>query len=282
MTNEVPTRHGFAEIHGAQLYYEVAGGGKAIVLVHAGIADHRMWDDQFLPFAKRYQVIRFDLRGFGESSAPTGPFSFHDDLHYLLDQLGITRAVVIGASLGGATAIDLALAYPEVVEALVLAGSGLGGQEWPEPTSLEQALFTQLDEAVKAGDYSAADDMEVHIWVDGPERSPERVSHAVRERVREMNLPILRREAESEGEERRALEPPAGERLGEIAVPTLVLIGDQDVSAIQAIAEKLATTIPGARKVVLTNTAHVPNMEQPEVFNRLVLEFLGSLDSLPE
>jgi pimeloyl-ACP methyl ester carboxylesterase len=97
-----------------------------------------------------------------------------------------------------------------------------------------------------------------------------------------MNLPILRREAESEGEERRALEPPAGERLGEIAVPTLVLIGDQDVSAIQAIAEKLATTIPGARKVVLTNTAHVPNMEQPEVFNRLVLEFLGSLDSLPE
>jgi 3-oxoadipate enol-lactonase len=282
MTNEVPAQNGLAEIDGAQLYYEVAGSGRAIVLVHAGIADHRMWDEQFPHFAERYRVIRYDQRGYGRSSVPASRFAFYDDLFLLLRQLDVAQAVVVGCSLGGATAIDLALSHPEVVEALVLVGSGLGGQEWPDPTPVELALFSQLDEAVKAGDFAAANELEVHIWVDGPERSSETVSPEVRARVREMNLPILLHEAENEGEERRALEPPASERLGEIRVPTLVLIGDQDVSGIQAVAEKLATSIPGAHKVVIPNTAHVPNMEQPEVFNRLVLDFIDSLDSLPQ
>jgi 3-oxoadipate enol-lactonase len=280
MANEIPIRHGFAEIDGGQLYFEVAGSGEvALVLVHAGIADQRMWDDQFLPFAERYQVIRYDQRGFGESSLPTGPFAFYDDLALLLGQLGVTRAVLVGCSLGGATAIDLALSQPEMVDALVLVGSGLSGQEWPDPTPVELEVFSQLEEAEKARDYAAANEVEVHIWVDGPERSPEAVDPAVRARVREMNLQTYLRHAETEEDVRRTLEPPASERLREIRVPTLVLIGDQDVSAIQAIAEKLAATIPGARKVVLPNTAHVPNMEQPEVFNRLVLDFL---DSLPQ
>jgi 3-oxoadipate enol-lactonase len=278
MANEVPARQGFAEIDGARLYYEVAGSGKAIVLVHAGIADHRMWDDQFVLFAEHYQVIRFDQRGFGESSAAAGPLAFYDDLFLLLGRLGVTRSVVIGASLGGKTAIDLALSHPTMVEALVLVGSGLGGQEWSPPTPVEEALFSQVEEAEKAGDYAAVNEMEVHIWVDGPERNPEAVHSDVRARVREMNWQTLLRHDENEQGKPRALEPPACERLGEIRVPTLVLIGDQDVSAIQAIAEKLATTIPGARKIVLPNTAHVPNMEQPEEFNRLVLDFLGSLD----
>ncbi len=191
MANEVPARQGFAEIDGAQLYYEVAGSGKAIVLVHAGIADHRMWDDQFVPFAEHYQVIRFDQRGFGESSAAAGPFAFYDDLSLLLGRLGVTRAVVIGASLGGKTAIDLALSHPTMVEALVLVGSGLGGQEWSPPTPVELALFSQVEEAEKAGDYAAVNEMEVHIWVDGPERNPEAVNPGVRARVREMNWQTL-------------------------------------------------------------------------------------------
>jgi 3-oxoadipate enol-lactonase len=279
MANEISIRHGFAEIDGGQLYFEIAGSGEvALVLVHAGIADRRMWDDQFLPFAERYQVIRYDQRGFGESSAPTGPFAYHDDLAFLLGKLGVARAVLIGCSLGGATAINLALSHPEIVDALVLVGSGLGGQEWPDPTSVELELFSQVEAAGEAGDYAAANEIEVHIWVDGPERNPEAVSPRVRERVREMNLQTFIRHDENEQAQPRALEPPASERLGEIRVPTLVLIGDQDVSAIQAIAEKL-TTIPGARKVVLPDTAHVPNMEQPEVFNQLVLDFL---DSLPQ
>jgi 3-oxoadipate enol-lactonase len=280
MVNEIPTRHGFAEINGAQLYYEVAGSGKPVVLVHAGIADHRMWDDQLVPFAERYQVIRFDQRGFGQSSAPMDPFAFYDDLYLLLRELSVAQAVVIGGSLGGATAIDLALAHPEMVDALVLVGSGLGGMEWPPLTPVELALFSQVEEAAKSGDFATANEIEVHIWVDGPERNPDAVNPSVRARVREMNLQTFTRHDENEQVEPQALEPPASARLGEIQVPTLILVGDQDVSAIQAIADTVGAAIPGARQIVLPNTAHVPNMEQPEVFNQLVLDFLDTLDSI--
>ena len=205
MVNEIPTRHGFAEIDGGQLYYEVAGSGKPVVLVHAGIADHRMWDDQLVPFAERYQVIRFDQRGFGQSSAPIGPFAFYDDLYLLLRELSVTRAVCIGGSLGGATAIDLTLTHPEMVDALVLVGSGLGGMEWPPLTPVELELFSQVEEAAKSGDFATANEIEVHIWVDGPERNPDAVNPGVRARVREMNLQTFTLHGENEQVEPQAL-----------------------------------------------------------------------------
>jgi 3-oxoadipate enol-lactonase len=277
MSNSFQVERGFAEINGARIYYEVAGSGHPIVLVHEGIADQRMWDDQFATFAQRYRVIRFDLRGFGQSTVPPGPFAFHDDLYHLLRHLDVTRASLIGVSMGGATVINFALAYPLMVESMVVVGSAVGGLEWPDPTPEEMALFTQVEEAVEAGDFATANDIEIHIWVDGPKRNPADVNPAVRERVREMNLQIFTRQHENEQAQAQELEPPASARLGEIKVPTLVIIGDQDVSSIQAIADLLATSIPGARKVVMHNTAHVPTMEQPEAFNQIVLDFFASL-----
>lgn len=277
MLNNLPAKHSFAEVNGAWLYYEVAGSGHPVVLVHAGIADHRMWDDQFALFAQHYQVIRYDQRGFGQSTVPAGPFAFHDDLYLLLRQLDITRTSLIGVSLGGATAINLALAHPEMVKSLLVVGSGLGGLEWPPPSPEELALFSQVEEAGEAGDFATANEVEVHIWVDGPHRKPETVNPGVRERVREMNLQTFTRHEENEQAQPQELEPPASERLGEIQAPALVMIGDQDVSSVQAIADRLAASIPGARKVVLPNTAHVPNMEQPEAFNQIVFDFLASL-----
>jgi pimeloyl-ACP methyl ester carboxylesterase len=276
MSNNVPTQQGFAEVNDARLYYEVAGSGNPVVLVHAGIADSRMWNDQFATFAERNRVLRFDQRGFGQSTAPAGPFAFYDDLYHLLLQLGVTKATLIGASLGGATAINLALAHPDMVDALVLVGSGLGGLQWPPLTPEEDALFAQAEEASAAGDFVTANEIEVHIWVDGPKRNPETVNRDVRERVREMNLQTYALNDANEQVQPQELEPPASMRLGEIQVPTLVLIGNEDVSSIQAIAERLATHIPHARKVVLDNTAHVPNMEQPEAFNQLVRDFLAA------
>jgi 3-oxoadipate enol-lactonase len=277
MSNNLPAKRGFAEVNGARLYYEVAGSGHPVVLVHAGIADHRMWDDQFALFAQRYRVIRYDQRGFGQSTVPAGPFAFHDDLCILLRQLDVTRASLIGVSLGGATVINLALAHPEMVEGLVVVGSGVDGLEWPPPSPEELALFSQVEEAGEAGDFATANEVEVHIWVDGPQRNPQVVNPGVRERVREMNLQTFTRHAENEQAQSQELEPPASARLGEIQTPTLVMIGDQDVSSVQAIADRLAAGIPGARKVVMPNTAHVPNMEQPEAFNQIVLDFLASL-----
>lgn len=273
--NESTAQRGFAEINGARLFYEVAGDGQPLVLLHAGIADNRMWDDQFAAFAQRYRVIRYDHRGYGQSSMPAGPFAFYDDLHALLRLLGVTQATVVGVSMGGATAINFALKYPEMAAALVVVGSGLEGMEI-STTPEETALFEQVEAAGEAGDFATANELEVHIWVDGPRRSPEAVNPAVRARVREMNMQTFTRHDEYEQAQPQELEPAASTRLGEIQAPTLVIIGDQDVSGIQTIADRLAAEISGARKVVMPNTAHVPNMEQPETFNQIVLDFLAS------
>src|SRR5262249_5745771 len=265
---------GYVDSNGARLYYEVAGSGPALVFNHAGIADSRMWDDQFDAFAQHHRVARYDTRGFGKSTFPATPFALHEDLHALLQQLRIPRSMFIGCSMGGSTILDFALVYPEMVTALVLVGAGLSGF----PNSEEHKdLFEQMEAAITSGDFERANAMEVHLWVDGPNRTPEQVNPAVRERVREMNrIPYERNESDN-WRLGQQLDPPAYGRLSEIAVPTLVIVGDQDVANIQRIADALSSGIPGARKVVMQNTAHVPNMERPDEFNRIVLDFLDTL-----
>lgn len=276
--SQTQPQSGFVDVNGATLHYEVAGSGHPLVLCHAGIADNRMWDDQFSLFAERYRVIRYDHRGFGQSSLPAGPFSWSEDLYGLLTHLGVEKAYVMGVSMGGSTVVDFALTHPGMADALITVGSGLSGFDAPD-TPEEQALFAGVEKAAEAGDFDRANDIEVHIWVDGPTRRPDQVSSAVRERVRVMNLPGFYLQSEWAKATQQKIEPPAASRLAEIAVPTLVIYGDQDVSNIHTIANKLASDIPGAKLVVMHNTAHVPNMEQPEEFNHIVLDFLAPLHS---
>src|SRR5712691_3775284 len=120
---------GIAYVNGTSLYYELAGKGPAVVLVHGGLVDSRLWDDQMKAFSKSYHVVRYDLRGFGRSRAATDPFSHIEDLRAVLDFLKIERATVIGLSLGGIIAADFTLEYPERVERLVLVGAGLRGDK---------------------------------------------------------------------------------------------------------------------------------------------------------
>jgi pimeloyl-ACP methyl ester carboxylesterase len=267
---------GKVEVNGAHLYYEIRGTGHPLVLSHAGICDSRMWDDQMDAFAQQYQVIRYDHRGFGNSDSPPGPASISDDLHGLLTALGIARAHVLGVSMGGAAVIDFTLTHPEMVSALITVGSGLGGFEVPS-TPEEEATFAHIEALVKAGDLAQANELEVQIWVAGPHRNPDQVDPTVLARVRQMNGDSFARLAENDLIQLQRLQPPAVDRLSEIRVPTLVIYGDQDVSDIAAAADKLAADIPGARQVVLRGTAHVPNMEQPAEFNRLVLDFLAGV-----
>jgi pimeloyl-ACP methyl ester carboxylesterase len=264
---------GFAEVNGASLYYDVAGNGEPLVLVHAGIADRRMWDGQLETFAERYRVIRYDMRGCGRSEAPTGTsFSHHDDLRGLLDVLGIQRAILVGCSIGARTAIDFALAHPERVRALALVCPSVSGFESDEEPPEE---WDELVAADEAGDLERVSELEVRIWVDGPYRSPEEVDPAVRDLVREMNLIALRNEPDL-GEERPA-EPPAANRLAEIRAPALAVAGALDRPEVVARAELLAASIPRAQKVVIDETAHVPGMERPEELNRVVLGFLAGV-----
>ena len=263
---------GTADVNGTKLYYEVAGGGGPLVLVHAGIADGRMWDAQVDAFSAHYRTIRHDMRGFGRSPMVEGPYSHHADLRALLDALGVGRASFVGCSRGGGAVLDFALENPGRVGALVLVGSAVGGFEFDEEPPEE---WDELVAADEAGDLERVSELEVRMWVDGPRRGPGVVDPAVRDLVGEMNLIALKNEALGIGEELDP-QPPAATRLSQIRAPTLVLVGEEDRPRILAAADLLEREIPNARKTVIPGTAHVPNMERPEEFNRLVLDFLQS------
>ncbi|HEV3014221.1 MAG TPA: alpha/beta hydrolase [Actinomycetota bacterium] len=249
-----------------------AGWGPALLLVHAGIADRRMWDEQMGPFTEAgWTVIRADLPGFGETGPPARPVALWATLRDLLDHLGVERAVVVGASLGGRAAVDLALAAPDRVRALVLIGSSLAGHPFQEPALFE--LWDQSEGAIERGDHQEAARVEIDTWVVGRGRDPSAVDPEVRRRVRDMLL-VAYEHGEADLEEP---DPPAAGRLGEVAAPALVVVGEHDRPDIHAMAGALAAGIPRAERALLPGTAHLPSMERPEACNQVVLEFLAKL-----
>lgn len=275
MTETKDLQTGFADVNGTRLYYEVAGTGHPLLLIHGGLVDRRLWDDQFNVFAQHYQVIRFDVRSFGDSApitAETPPYSLEEDLYILLKFLGIVKTYVLGLSMGGAIAINFTLMYPEMVDALIPVAMGLSGFE---PAEEDKASEAEVDKALKSGSVARAVELTLRMWTDGPMRTPEQVNPAVREKVRAMTTHNFERPEDENATQPRALEPPAISRLSEIHVPTLIIFGDQDVRDILKIADILENGIPGAKKVVVPGTAHHLNMEKPEEFNRIVLDFLG-------
>jgi pimeloyl-ACP methyl ester carboxylesterase len=261
---------GFVDVCGAPLYYEIAGSGPALVLLHEGFADSRMYEDQVADFATYYRVIRYDRHGSGRSGVPPVPYTDHDALFVLLRHLGVERTILLGMSAGGGVALDAALAYPEMVDALILVAAAIGGYESSAET---MQGWAGIGMSLERGDVSEAVERTLRMWVDGPERRPEQVDPGVRARVGEMMARFYTR---AQGTPRQ-LEPPAIGRLAEIGVPTLVVAADGDVPDILTQAELLAQSIAVARKVTMLGAAHVPNMEQPESFNRLVLSFLETL-----
>ncbi len=261
---------GFADVSGARLYYEMAGAGHPLVLTHAGIADRRMWDDQFEVFARHYKVIRWDVRGYGKSTTPRVPYSGRGDLFGLMRVLDVERAHLVGLSMGGRISIDFALEYPQMVSALIPVASGLSGYQSPP-----NPIGDEIEAAIKQGDVARAVELELRRWVDGPNRTPDQVDPRVREKVRQMDTDAFAYSAE-EGQY-QPLDPPAIGRLGEIRVPTLIIVGDQDVPYIVDIAERLAAGIEGAKKTVISGAAHMVNMERPDEFNGIALEFLASV-----
>ena len=259
----------FAEVNGTTLYYEVAGEGHPLVLIHAGIADSRMWDDQWNLFAEQFRVIRYDIRGCGRSPMPPVEFSLRDDLLGLLQLLGVEKTYLIGVSMGGGIAIDFTLEHPEMVAALITVCAGVGGRK---PSDALIAKWGEVDEAIKSVGIPAANEIELQMWVDGPRRTPEQVDLTVRARIGEMNannFAMMSEEARP-----LPLDPPALDRLGEIRVPTLVVVGPLDQPDTLESGKLLAALIPGATRVEIEGTAHMPSMERPDEFNRIVLDFL--------
>jgi 3-oxoadipate enol-lactonase len=257
------------------IHAEATGDGRDVVLVHAGICDSGMWDPQWRTLADRHRLIRHDMRGFGRSPVPQGAYSHAGDLVAVMDAAGVGEAVVVGTSMGGRVALEVAVAHPERVSALVLVGSGLPGHEWSDAV---KAYWAAEDEAIERGDFAAAAEVNVRFWIDGPGRRPEEVDPELRRHTHAMQLRALELQVPSYlevGDLEEPLVPDLGERLGEVAQPTLVVIGEADQPDIHAIARHIAASLPDTAEASIPDAGHLPSMERPEAFNRLLGDFLS-------
>ncbi len=256
---------GFADVTAAQVYYEVTGAGEAIVLLHSAATDHRIWDDQFEKFAKSYMLVRYDARGFGESEMPGGPISYADDLARLLAYLDVERARLVGLGEGGAVALDYALRHPERVTALVIASPTLAGLAWSQA---HQNALRRLDEA----DSFDAEGAVEHL-VGDPTFMPPRTNTRLRlQRILVDNAHMI----EARRSAANGLDALPVSHLAGLTTPTLILIGEKDSEAHQATCRVMLAHIPGASAATVLAAGHFVNLEQPETFNRLVLEFFAS------
>jgi pimeloyl-ACP methyl ester carboxylesterase len=257
------------------LAYDLKGDGPAIVFIHAGIADRRMWDPQWTPFAPGRRLVRCDLAGFGDSPIDRLPITNARDVIGLLEALGVESAVLVGASIGGRVALEIAVARPGLVSALVLVGPGLPGGALSDDLA---AYVAAEDEAVARGDLDAATEINLRFWIDGPRRAAAAVDPAFRSRAAAMLQRLLDLQAPHwDRLDEELLVPDVADRLGEVRAPALVLVGDEDVDAMQQNGERIAAAVPRAHLEPIAGTAHLPSMERPGAFNARVLTFLAGL-----
>ena len=253
------------------LYAEVAGEGPAVALVHEGICDSRMWDEQWKAWSREFRLLRVDLRGFGRSPLEPGAFTHAGDLIAALEEHGFDRAALVGVSLGGRVALEVALARPALVSRLVLVAPGLPGHAWSDELKQDWEIE---EAALVAGDLDAAVEANLRTWVDGPRRQARDVDPALRTRVGEMQRRAFELQLAVEEDDEELLVESIAERLGEIRAPVLVIVGEEDQPDMHTIAERLQREVPNARRATIAATAHVPSLERPLEFDELVLPFL--------
>jgi 3-oxoadipate enol-lactonase len=261
---------GFLETNGARIYYEVDGSGEPVVLIHAGVANLRMWDEQVDALKGSYRVIRYDTRGFGMTETEAVEFSNRADIAALLDHLGERSAHVVGLSRAGSIALDFALEFPERVHSLVVAAGGVSGYESPESSSEE--AFAEPEKLWEAKDWERLADWETDFWAEGPGQPRGRVAPHVRARVHDWILTNY--QAEKEEGQPQVLDPPANERIAQLRAPLLVMLGTLDEPGTSETMRHLASVVPGARLEEFEGAAHMINLEQPERFNALLREWL--------
>lgn len=252
--------------------HDVAGSGPAVVLIHAGIADARMWDPQWPALTRDHRVLRLDLGGFGRAELQPGELCHAADVLATMDRAEMPQATLVGASMGGAVALEVALAHPNRVRALVLVASALDGEAWSDELT---SAWAAEEEALDAGDLDAAVAQAVRLWVDGPGRPEGSAPADVRALVTQMQRRAYELQLPLDGlVDERPLVRGVGDRLAELTMPALVVAGEEDVPDFREIARRLARELPNARAAFIAGAAHVPSLERPEAFEDLLLPFL--------
>jgi 3-oxoadipate enol-lactonase len=263
-------------VAGGELAYESAGEGPAILFLHSAIADQRMWNREVPKYAAGHHTLRFDQRGFGRSPAATGPFTVTDDIHAVLTHHHIRKAVLVGSSMGGAFAIDFALAHPEMVRALFLVAPGLSGGFHPPFDAEEQkaldyddAKSTAIAQAWSKGETPAAIEGLRELWCGALEGPALRL---FRQMVEENLLEVFEDRSMHHATKRAPAEP----RLSAIRAPTTLVIGDRDNPSSAHFVKRIARSLPGAEVVGVLGADHLVNLSRPEAFDRALDRVLRS------
>lgn len=261
-------------VGGAVLAGRQVGEGLPVVFLHAGVCDKRMWDSQMAVVAEEgWHAIAYDRRGYGETESADEAFSHVDDLEAVLAALDIHAAVLVGCSMGGGLAVDFALRHPGRVIGLVLLGTSVTGAPW-SATQAEQQIEAAEEDAWERGDRDMLNRVQAHEWLDGPRTQSGRVGGAVRDLFLDMNALALAKPTLTQ-EERPPLAWP---RVSEVSAPTLLLVGDEDFTALIDRHEHLSEEMPNAFAAVLEGVAHIPSIERPELVNSMLLEFLDAIE----
>jgi 3-oxoadipate enol-lactonase len=270
---------GFVEVPGGRLWFEAEGSGPPLLLIHGGLGSLRMWDAQVPAFAQHFEVIRYDTRGYGRSETDDVEFSNRADAVAVLAQLEHSSAAVVGQSRGGIIALDLAIERPAAVRRLVLASAGASGLEPQLPDDTDRPPWDEMERLWEAHAWEQLAELETRIWVDGWGQPPGRVAPDLRARVYGWILETYNAE-KAEGRP-QPLDPPAAQRLGEVQLPTLVIVGTADEPGAVASGRAVAAGILGAELVEFEGVAHMVQLERPERFSQVVLDFLLRDGGLP-
>ena len=258
-------------VDGGEVWADDSGGdGPPLVLLHPGVGDSRIWAPVLPALTGNYRVIRYDARGFGESPAPVVPFSLLADLLAVLDYYDVKRAAFVGCSQGGASALGLALAQPERAAALVLLCPGIPGFAYPDEATdgddAEDELETAYSRAIDAGDVDALAGVMRHVW------GAAGATPAVMEQLRSAARAVI-----GTGDLERE-DPPVFGRLGEIAVPASLLVGDADYPPLIESNRQAAARIPGCSFTVAPGMDHLPPLREPELVLSTILGTLARAD----
>lgn len=265
-SDSLPVDSGYIKVDGGKLFYETAGKGVNIVLLHDGLVNRNIWDEQFPVLAKNYKVIRYDRRGYGKSSDPEAKYSHIDDLNQVFTQLKIEKAVIFGMSSGGGLAIDFTLKYPEKVSGLVLVGSVVGGFSYTSHMNTRGGNFDPKilnSDPEKVIKYLITEDpYEIYS---GNSDAKEKIMKLRPYFGRDSNFPA------------RPADRIAIKFLSEIKVPALILAGEYDLPDVHALAGAINTGIIGSTREIIPKSGHLIPMEQPVLFNESVMKFLDKL-----
>ena len=244
-----------------QLVYQDQGEGNPIVLLHAGVADHRMWHNCIDSLLVKHRVITLDLPGFGESLLPNNAFAYYEVLARLLDHCDIEQATLIGTSFGGELALDFALHFPQRVEKLILLSPAASGFK---PENEVKVFGGQEDELLEQGKLEAASRLNVDMWLVGPKRTTADVDEALQDLVFNMQLAAFK-QPEPEGVALKPNNLVALDNLLLIQCPVSILSGELDVPEFLALGKRLAGGITNSKHILVPDVAHLITLEAPEV-----------------